>query len=253
VATFLALAFAFPTVVFTTLLMIFMGYWVLVLVGALGFDLSADGALEAKSGAIEGAMGAKTGAIEAGLEAKFSLLGALGFGTVPGSVVLTTLTFWAWSLSMLGSAYLGPALGGFLPAWLVGGAVGSLALLLGGILAGICAKPLRPIFTLRVAPTRSQLLGKMATVATSRVDGTGRMGQANLEDGEAGFLLSVFCSKENALKKGDRVLLLEYDEAKDAYEVEPVDWLLPEEVSRLDNPLAAEAIARAHLKQRIES
>ncbi len=261
-ATFLALAFAFPTVIFTTLLLVMLGYWALVLLG--GGLFGADGAFEAKASALEGAMGAKEGALEAAVGAKAGALEAavgakegmlawLGFGSVPASVVLTALVGWAWTFSMIGSATLGPTLGGWMPAWMLNGALALLSLTLGLLLAGISAKPLKPLFTLRAAPTRRQLLGKVATVATSRVDGTGRMGQVTLEDGEAGFLLSVFCAKDNALKKGDRVLLLEYDDVKEAYEVEPVEWLLPEELSRLDNPLAAEAIARAHLKQRVDA
>ncbi len=246
-AGFLDLAFAFPTVVYTTLLLVMLGYWLLVIVGALGFEIGADGAMEGKAGALEAKMGAleaKTGA----LEAKAGLLEMLGFGVVPGTVVITLLVFWGWALSMLGSAALGPALGGFLPVWASGLTLMAMAAVLSLVVSMASVKPLRPLFTMKVAPTRRQLLGKVATVASGRVDGG--FGQASMEDGGAGLLLSVFCSKENGLKKGDQVLLLDYDEKREAYEVEPVQWLLPEELRQLDNPLTAEALARARAQQR---
>ena len=270
--TFLDLAFSFPSAIFTTLMLVMLVYWLLVIVGAVGFDFGADAALEAKAGALEGAfeakagalegmmeakagalegvMEAKAGALEGAMEAKTGLLSLLGFGTIPGSVALTMLVFWGWTLCLMGSAWLSPALSGLIGRWAAGTGVLLLSLMLSVAISMVAVKPLQPLFAIRTAPSRRQLLGKVATVATSRVDAEGRIGQANLEDGEAGFLLPIFCSRENQLKKGDQVLLLDYDEAKDAYEVEPVGWLLSEEVQRLENPSAAEAIARARLKQR---
>ncbi len=254
-AGFLNLAFSFPTVVYTTLLLVMLGYWLLVIVGAIGFDLGADGAMDAKAGALEAKMGvleAKAGVLEAktgALEAKTGLLEMLGFGVVPGTVVISLLVFWGWSLSMIGSAALGPALGGFLPVWASGLTLFAMAAVLSLVVSMASVKPLRPLFTMKVAPTRSQLLGKIATVTSGRVDAN--FGQASMEDGGAGLLLSVFCARDNGLGKGAQVLVLDYDEQRESYEVEPVEWLLPEELQKLDNPLAAEAVARAHLKQRI--
>ena len=98
-SAFLDLAFSFPTIVFTSLLLVMLGYWLLVRVGALGFELGADGALEGKAGALEAKVGA--------FEAKTGLLEVLGFGVVPGSIVVTLLVFWAWFLSMVGTAAVG--------------------------------------------------------------------------------------------------------------------------------------------------
>lgn len=258
-STFLTLAFSFPTVVFTTLLLVMLGYWVLVLVGAFGFDVSADGALDAKGAALDakaGALEAKLGAIDAkagaldakgAVDAKSGLMEALGFGVVPATVSITLISFWAWSVSMLGSAWLGPKLGGWGPLWMI--LVGVAAFISALPVAALSVKPLKPIFLMKVAPTRRQLLGKVATVSTGRVDA--KFGQATLEDGGAGLILPIFCARENQLKKGDRVLLLEFDEQAQSYEVEPVDWLLPDELQQLSDPLTAEAVARAHLKQKV--
>lgn len=275
-ATFLTLAFSFPTVVFTTLLLVMVGYWLLVLVGAFGFDFHADGALDAKGGALEakfgaleakaaaieakagvldGALDAKAGALDAidaktgAIEAKSGLMEMLGFGVVPATVSITVILFWSWVLSMLGSAVLGPVLGGWMPVGAAWAIVGLFAFMLSLAFSIVSVKPLKPIFTMTLAPRRRQLLGKVASVSSGRVDAT--FGQATMEDGGAGLILPVFCAKANELKKGDRVLLLEFNEETQAYEVEPVDWLVPEELKQLDNPLAAEAVARAHVKQRL--
>lgn len=246
-STFLALALSLPTAIFTTLLLVLLVYWLLVLVGAVGLDFGgADGAIEAKAGALEG-LEAKSGAADAvsGLDAKAGLLESLGFGVVPSTIILTFLTFWAWITSMVGSYFLGPAIGGFAGPWIAGTVVLIAALAASMLLSSVSMRPLKPLFVIESAPKRRQLLGKTAVVASGRVDS--KFGQATMEDGGAGFILPIFCSRENTLKKGDQVLLLEYDEKAEAYEVEPVDWLLPEEAQQLGDPKLAEAMARAHL------
>jgi hypothetical protein len=60
----------------------------------------------------------------------------------------------------------------------------------------------------------------------------------------------VVCDKDNALKRGERALVLAYDAARDAYEVEPVDWLLPEELEHLKDPLGAEGVVRERVRTR---
>jgi hypothetical protein len=242
VDTFLKLAFSAPTVVFTTALLVMLAYWVLVLVGAFGFDLHADAAIDAKGAAIDAKLNA--------LETKSGLMEMLGFGVVPATVSITLLVFWAWVSSLLGSALFGSKLGGWMPVWTSTGVIALLACTLAFALAAASVRPLQPLFAIRIAPTRHQLLGKVATVSSLRVDAT--FGQATLEDGGSGLILSVFCAKQNTLKKGDRVLLLDFSERAQSYEIEPVDWLLPEELTQLSNPLGAEAVARALVRQRRE-
>lgn len=239
--TFLTLALSFPTAIFSTLLVFIVLYWALVLVGAVGFEFGGEGALEAKTGAID----AKTGAIDA----KGGVMEALGFGVVPGSVVISFIVFWAWSVSLMGAYLVGPIAGGLLPVWAAGSAVAVVALFASLMLSAVTVKPLRPLFEIQSAPRRRELLGKTALVSSGRVDGG--FGTATMEDGGSGLILNVFCGKENTLKKGDQVLLLQYDESKQAYEVEPVDWLLPEELQQLNEPRTAEAVARAHARQRV--
>ena len=56
-----------------------------------------------------------------------------------------------------------------------------------------------------------------------------RFGQAEMADGGAGLLLHVRCADDdNGLGRGDEALVLEYDEQRDVYLVEPMKRLLPD-------------------------
>jgi hypothetical protein len=261
---FLAAILAFPTVLFTIPLGIVLGYWLTVMVGAVGIDLLdghfGDFALGAKAGMLEGGVkgaveGGAKAAMEGGAKAATEALGrdgvsfleTLGFGGIPTTVSVSFVVFLSWLLSLAVSPPLKQVLG-FLPGGLVDGGLTVLCLGLGVVLAGLAVRPLRPLFTTQQAPRRSELMGRVCVIASGRVDG--RFGSATLEDGGAGLLLHVVCDKDNTLKRGERALVLAYDAARDAYEVEPVDWLLPEELEHLKDPLSAATLARDRVRVR---
>jgi hypothetical protein len=85
-------------------------------------------------------------------------------------------------------------------------------------------RPLAPIFVHTTSRGGRHLIGKACVVRTGRVDD--RFGQAELDDGGAGLLLHVRCAGENALKKGDEALIIDYDAQRDVYIVEPMKGLL---------------------------
>jgi hypothetical protein len=205
----------------------------------------AKAAVEAGSqAALEG--GAK-GAAEGSLKEGFSFLEVLGFGGVPVTVSVSFVVFLSWLLSL---AFAHPAKNALsaLPGALVSGGLATLCLAVGLILAGLVVRPLRPMFATQQAPRRAELLGRVCVVSSGRVDG--KFGNATIEDGGAGLILHVVCDKANELKRGEQALILAYDATRDAYEVEPVDWLLPQEVEHLKDPLTAAAIARDRARTR---
>ena len=261
---FLDAILAFPTVLFTIPLGVVVGYWLTVMVGAVGVDLLdgdlGDFALGAKAGAIEGGVkgavegGAKAAAeagakaaLEGSAKAGASFLEVLGFGGVPVTVSVSFVVFLSWLMSL---AFARPlqALLGALPGALVSGGLAAVCFAVGLLLAGLAVRPLRPMFAVHQAPRRAELMGRVCVIASGRVDG--RFGHATFEDGGAGLLLNVVCDKSNALKRGEKALILGYDAARDAYEVEPVDWLLPEELEHLKDPLTAAALARDKVRSR---
>ena len=259
---FLAAILAFPTVLFTIPLGVVVGYWLTVMVGAVGVDLLDGGGMGhggLDAGALEGGVkGAVEGGAKAALEggAKAALEGTkggtsflevLGFGGVPITVSASFVVFFSWLLSLAVAHPLKQALGA-LPGALVTGGLATACLGVGLVLAGLAVRPLKPLFAVQQAPRRAELMGRVCVIASGRVDG--RFGHATFEDGGAGLILNVVCDKDNALKRGERALILGYDAARDAYEVEPVDWLLPEELEHLKDPLAASVLARERVRAR---
>ncbi len=229
---------AFPTVIFTVLLGILLLYWLLVIVGALGMpsvdiDSGLDSGLEGIGDGIGGAEGfdgigeAAEGVGEGASGLLSGLFHASKLGTVPVTVATSLLVFWVWLSSMFGSILLRP----YLPDW--GAATLGLLVILplsfitGLILTSLVVRPLGPLFVVHAAPSRRQLAGRICEVRSGSV--TSDFGQAELADGGAGLILSVRCAKENDLKRGDLVVIVSYDEEKDTYDVEPVDWLEPGE------------------------
>ena len=257
----LNLALSFPVLPFSLLMGMVFLYWLAVILGQVGLDaLDGDGAAEALTGkaealgaagkGLEGVGEAVSGKAEA-LAGKSEALGAeghglldvLGLGGVPVTIALSLLIFIGWASTLLGMHWLGPVLPEAFPDLILksGVFVGGSALGVG--LSVLAVKPLRPFFKFKQAPTRNTLLGRVCVIDSGSVDG--RHGQAILEDGGAGLRLHVICAKANTLKRGDRALILDFDPSREVYEVEPVDWLLPQELTSLDDPSRATALARA--------
>ena len=253
---FLAAILAFPTVLFTIPLGVVVGYWLTVMVGAVGVDLLdgdlGDFALGAKAGALEGGVkgameGGAKAAVEGSAHESASFLEFLGFGGVPVTVSVSFVVFLSWLLSLSVARPLQGMLGA-LPGALVTGGLATGCLGVGLMLAGLVVRPLRPLFATQQAPRRAELMGRVCLIASGRVDG--RFGHATFADGGAGLILNVVCDKDNQLRRGEQALILGYDATRDAYEVEPVDWLLPEELPRLEDPLSAASLAREKMRSR---
>ncbi|WP_224366458.1 hypothetical protein [Hyalangium versicolor] len=270
-STFLDSILAFPTVFFTILLGVTLTYWIFVILGAVGIDV-LDGDVDlsagakAASGILEGGAKAAGGMLEGGAKAAggvldghghahghghghdhdadgdgAGLLSALGFAGIPVTISSSFVTFASWTVSFLAREAVFNLLGSVVPSLLLSGGLFLLSLVVGTLLAAVAVRPLRPIFIARKAPGRDDLMGRVCTINSGSVDKT--HGHATFEDGGAGLILNVFCTNANQLKRGDQALILGYDAARDVYEVEPVDWLLPEEVAQIHDPEKGAAIA----------
>lgn len=280
---FLESILAFPTVFFTILMGVTLTYWLFVILGAVGIDVldgdvdlaagakAASGVLEggakAAGGLLEGGAKAAGGVLEGGAKAAggvfegadahghaghaghdhdvdahgSGLFAALGFAGIPVTISFSFVVFASWTLALLSRNTVFDLLGSIVPSVVLSGGIFLLSLVLGTLMAALAVRPLHPIFIAKKAPGRQDLMGRVCTINSGSV--TGSFGHATFEDGGAGLILNVFCSKENQLKRGDKALILGYDSARDVYEVEPVDWLLPEEVAQIDDPAKAAAIA----------
>lgn len=228
---FLEAIFTLPTVFFTVPLGLSLLYWLFVIIGAADVDLlgGADGVVD---GAAEGLTdGVAEGAAEAGGETGLAwVLSALRLRSAPVTVVGSVFFLCGWLLSFFGSTWLDYLVGDALPSWTLSSVV-FVAAFVGALLTtSLAVRPLAPIFVHTTSRGAHHLVGKTCVVRTSRVDA--HFGQAEMEDGGAGLLLHVRCADDdNAFKKGDEALVLEYDAQRDVYLVAPLKGLLSDESS----------------------
>lgn len=263
---FFAATLSFPTVVFTVLLLVACAYWGLVILGALGIDVLdfdadggvdgavdgavdgvADGALEgvadgAAEGVAEGvAEGAAEGAAEAAAEGATegaadgasegagngiagTLIAAIKVKDVPVTVVLSLVVLYGWIITQLTTQIV--LMGAGLDSGLIRGALFVGAGIFSLPLANLTARPLGSLLKEEVAMSRKDIIGKVVVIDTSRVDA--RFGTAKFDDGAAGLVLQVRCDHDNTLARGSQALVTDWDDAREAYEVAPMDDILPD-------------------------
>lgn len=219
---FLEIISSLPTVIFTVPLALSLLYWAFVLVGAADIDLlgGADGALEAGGEGL--AEGAAEGVADAAGEGLAWLTGALKLRSAPVTVVGSLFSLSGWLISFFGSAWLD---GGALPSWAKASVVGVSAFVGALVATSLAVRPLAPIFEHATQRGGRHLVGKTCVIRSGRVNE--RSGQAEIDDGGAGVLVHVRATRaENALKRGDEALVIDYDASNNVYLVEPMQELL---------------------------
>jgi hypothetical protein len=224
VDTFFENLFAMPTGIFTILLALVLLYWLFFMFGLFDLDLlgSADGALEgAAEGALEGAAeaaaeGAAEGALTGGLG---GILGALRLRSVPVTVSLSFVVFFAWLTSHLLRGWLDSALPGGLLEVLV--FIGAVAVGVFG--ASLAVRPFARLFVEHRARGSADLVGQIVVITTGRVDE--RFGQGRCMTADS-LLLDVRAPSRLGLKRGDKALIVAWDEEHRTFAIEPADPVL---------------------------
>ncbi len=204
-------------VIFTFVLAIVVFYWILAFIGAVDtemFDVDFDLDPEINTDIdAEGLSGVT------GFMLKWGLTG------IPVTVVISILMVMAWLICYSVVSIVFPFLYPILP-WkglqLVLGLV--LIIVSLGLAIPVTAwmiKPFKSIFISHTAVNKSSLIGKDCVVKTGKVNS--HFGQAELEDGGAGMILDVRADEAYGIKKGDVVILTEYDEEEGSYLVTKAD------------------------------
>jgi hypothetical protein len=208
VADFLGAALGFPTVLFSFLLLVVVGYWLLVLTGVLdlGDDLDVDG--------VPG-----------------GILAGLGFGGLPGAVVFSLLVAVAWFVSLAGTALLdGLGLGA---AGRIAASVGVLlvAVLAAWLVTRLAAVPLGRLFPAGTEASRHAFVGSLCTIRTGRV--TVDFGQAEVTaaDGSS-VIVQVRQPGVEPLRAGSSALIYDYDVEGEFFWVMPADPAFDSDPSR---------------------
>lgn len=219
---------SFPTVVFSVLLAVSLVYWLFVLIGALDHDAlgGGDDAIDALGSHVEGAAhlhvevaadlgdagGADLGDLPSpGLFASFFAM--LRLRSVPLTVVISLFAIFGFLLTGLAAVTLGS-----LP-WFA-----SIPVLIGASFASLLAtsvaiRPLGGLFKTHRGTSHADLVGRVLVVSTSEVTAT--FGQADWLDHGESLSLPVRAEAEAGLRRGDRCLVIEYDEARGHFSVVP--------------------------------
>lgn len=200
---FLRIALSFPTVVFSIALAVLMLLWLVTALGIFELDAMDNWALPDMD-AFE----------PAGLA---GLLLKVGLGGVPLMVVLTVLALLSWVLSYFVQFLLiNPIPLGILRIPL--GVVAMLVVFVIGVLAtGIVLRPFRRMMAKLAPQAPRSIIGMAAVVRSATV--TSSFGQGSVEDGGAGLILHLRSDRDPPFRRGDRVVLIEYLQAENAYRV----------------------------------
>ncbi|MUL40406.1 DUF1449 family protein [Streptomonospora sp. PA3] len=197
---------AFPTVLFSFMLVVVVGYWFLVVLGAADSGM-LDGDADLDTGSGGGVGGA---------------LGALGLGGVPVTVVLSLMIAVAWFVSLVGTVLIdsltdSPPLAIALALVVLVAAV----ILAWGATAAI-VMGLRRLLPAERQPRGADFVGKTCVVRTGRVDQG--FGQAEISGADgSSSLIEVRTIGEERLSAGSTALIFDYDSETGVYRVTPFD------------------------------
>lgn len=146
------------------------------------------------------------------------MLVALGFRRMPFFVVISSIGFAWWVLTMVAQLYLMPLIP--FSSWMTGLMVLIAAFIFALPLAAMVVRPLKPIFADRSEGARTpDFVGRACKIVTGSVDW--KFGQAEvIVDAGAHHILQVYAREPNALKRGSSALILQYDEKTKRFEVE---------------------------------
>ncbi|BCB79779.1 hypothetical protein GCM10022251_39900 [Phytohabitans flavus] len=186
---FVDAALAFPAVLFTFLLVVVVGYWILVLLGALdieALDFGGDG----------------------------DALGGLGFAGVPVALTASLLIAIAWFVSLAGTVLVGGVLLLAILALIVALAVAWFA-------TRLLIRPLRRLFPTGPEASRSDFVGSVCVIRTGRVSQDFGQAEVTAKDGSSA-IIQVRQTGADSFKSGTTALIYDYDADGEFFWVTPV-------------------------------
>lgn len=203
---FLETIFAFPVVIYTTLLLLCIIFWLIGAIDIFQLD-SLDISPEGDAGSLN-ALG--------GILLKFKL------HEIPFTVVATFVALFAWLTSYFIFRMLQmPMKDVALLYYGVGLANILVSAIVGLVATSMFFRPFNKwLSKLNKAVTHKDILGEVVIVRSSIVNT--EKGEATYEDGGAGMILQVRCLNENnQLTRGSEAIIIKYHSANHYYEVIP--------------------------------
>ena len=187
---FVGVVLGFPTALFTFLLVVVVGYWIVVLFGALDSDsLDGDGDGTGFSGVLAG----------------------IGLGGVPVTVALSLLVAFAWFVSLAG-------------ATLVSGVLSLLvlvvALAVAWLLTRLVVLPLRRLFPAAEGDSRAAFVGRPCVIRTGTVSETFGQAEVTAADGSSA-IVQVRQTGRDTFTAGTIAMIYEFDPEGEFF------WVVP--------------------------
>ncbi len=194
---------AFPSIIFSALLIIISFYWLCAAFGLLDIDLfNIDSELDINVDAT-------------GLAGWLTKLGLAG---IPVTIILTLFTLFGWFISYFTNYWIINAIETSFIRYLTGFIAFIITSFIALNLTAVCLKPIRKKLMSRNKPKSvHQLIGKLAIVRSANV--TENKGEAVLEDGGAGLILQIRAPETENIKRGDSVVIISYDALTHSYQV----------------------------------
>lgn len=197
--TFLQIAFGFPTLIWTAVLLFSLLYWVVAMVGIADFDVF-DIDLDLAEAAGSGLTG---------------LMATLGLTGVPLPVVLTAFSLSGWMTSYFGDLLLLGMLSPGLLSLVAGTLLFLLSLVIGAKLAAILIKPLRGLFRSTKASSRD-VLGITGTAAYAISRDAGQ-----IDCFVNGAHVRLQARSNQSIQPGEKAVVIKYHRELKAYQVIP--------------------------------
>jgi len=203
--TFLINITSFPTAIYSTALVVVLGYWFIAFIGNLDFDVFDIG-VELD---VEGE-GNEIGRVA-------GLLSTLGLTGVPITVVISLLVLNAWFICYFVSYFL-PEFPDFISLiqTLIEIGIVIFSFLISIVITNVMIRPLKGIFKkLNQEPISKSLLGSSCRIRSSRADNS--FGEAECQHQGASLIIKVRTIGDRVFLTSDRAVAVEHNEENDTF------------------------------------
>lgn len=205
------IVFGLPTVIFTVTLAISLGFFLITFLFGLGDGGAGEFEIDAGGGSdvdVDIDAGGSDGADGDGISAFAGLLQAANLHILPLALTFAIISLVGWLVSALGTVLLSSDNS---PNAIVALAIALAGFCTGVFVAGRVGHLLRPIFVPGIHIKRGDLIGRICTVQTGRVDRG--FGQAEVVDSERStHIIQIRCEIDNDLRSGARALIVDVDD-----------------------------------------
>ena len=202
---FIDAALSFPAVLFSVLLVLVVGYWLLVIFGGADLDgLDGDAGDAGEAGGLNG------------------FLAWLGLGGVPVTVILSLLVAFAWFVSLAGTVVLGTTDRGGGVMIVLSLLVLVVALVIAFGITRVLAGLLSRLMPAGPQPSRTDFMGATCVIRTGSVTATFGQAEVHAVDGSSS-IIQVRQPGGETFRAGSTAIIYDFDADGEFFWVMPAD------------------------------